>query len=126
MKSVSPGSILKAVTDFFLSSRDFNGISAKTLFDRFEAKWQEFNKPLCQLIEDDLAGVIYADIHLNPHIIRTGFEKKENQIEKLIMSNLQQACIYPRPKHLESVVNRDQYEGKPYRLYLALGEPHLA
>ena len=126
MNSVSPESILKVVTDFFLSSRDFNGIPAKTLFDKFESKWQGFYKPLCQLIEDDLAGVIYADVHINPHIIRTGFEKKENQIEKLIMYNLQQACIYPRPKHLENVVSRDQYEGKPYRLYLALGEPHLA
>ncbi|MCK4822055.1 AAA family ATPase, partial [bacterium] len=35
-------------------------------------------------------------------------------------------CIYPRPKHLKTAVNRMQYDGEPYRLYLALGEPQLA
>src|SRR3990172_4171271 len=126
MDSVNPELILKVVTDFFLASRDFNGISAKGLFEKLEVKWQKFYKPLCQLIEEDLAGVIYADVHINPHIIRTGFEEKKSQIEKLSISNLQQACIYPRPKHLETVVNRNHYKGKPYMLCLALGEPQLA
>lgn len=126
MNSANPESILKAATDFFLSSRDFNGIPAKILFDKFEVEWQEFYEALCQLIEDDLAGVIYVDIHLNPHIIRTGFEDKKSQINKLSIANLPQACVYPRPKYLETVVNREGYDGKPYKLCLALGEPHLA
>ena len=77
MNSVNPESILKAATDFFLSSKDFNGIPAKILFDKSEVEWQEFYEALCQLIEDALAGVIYADVHLNPHIVSTGFEDKK-------------------------------------------------
>ncbi len=126
MNSVNPESILKEVTHFFLSSRDFNGIRVEILFDKFRTEWQQFYEALCQLVEDDFAGIIYADVHINPHIIRTGFEDKKNQINKLVKSNLKQACIYPRPKYLGTVVNRKQYEGKPYRLYLALGEPQLA
>lgn len=126
MNAISPEAILNVVTEFFLSSRDFNGISARSLFDRFEVEWQEFYDPLCQLIEADLAGIIYSDVHLNPHIIRTGFEDKKSQIDKLKIANLPQACVYPRPKHLEMTVNRKLYDGEPYKLYLSLGEPQLA
>jgi len=126
MNRVNSESILKVITDFFISSRGFNGISARGLFEKLEVEWQEFYESLCQLIEKDLAGVIYADVDENPHIIRTGFEDKNSQIKKLLISNLQQACIYPRPKHLEAVVNRNHFEGEPYKLCLALGESQLA
>lgn len=126
MNTANSESILRVVTDFFLSSRQFNGIGAGSLFENFESDWQEFFDLLCQLIEEELIGIIYADVHLNQHIIRTGFEDPKSQINKLSVANLPQACVYPRPKHLETTVNRDNYDGEPYKLCLALGEPHLA
>ena len=82
MNTISPEAILNIVTEFFLASRAFNGISARSLFNRFEVEWQEFYDPICQLIEADLVGIIYSDVHLNPHIIRIGFEEKKSQINK--------------------------------------------
>lgn len=126
MNTVNSESILRVVTDFFLNSQQFNGISAGSLFKMFESDWQEFSDSLYGLIEEDLIGIIYADVHINPHIIRTGFEDKKSQINKLSLTNLTQACVYPRPKHLETVVNKELYIGEPYKLCLAFGEPHLA
>lgn len=126
MYDIRPEEILSEATTFYLSSHDFNGISANSLTNKFEVAWPELCEPLRQLIEEDLAGIIYADVHLNPHIIRTGFEEKKSQITKLACSGTPHACVYPRPKHLETVVNGLQYDGQPYNLYLALGEPQLS
>ncbi len=126
MSTINFESILKVVREFYLSSRQFNGVSAGSLFEMLESDWQEFYDSLCQLIEEELIGIIYADVHLNPHIIRIGFEDKKSQIDKLSIANLPQACVYPRPKHLETTVNRELYDGEPYKLCFALGEPHLA
>jgi hypothetical protein len=32
------------------------------------------------LIEEDEFGLLYSDVHLNPYIIRSGFEPNERQI----------------------------------------------
>jgi len=78
---------------------------------------------LRNLIEEDLVGLICGDVEINPHIIRLGFEPKEAQIKKLASDKFYESCIYPRPKRLEVVVDRSQYDGEPYKLCLALGEP---
>lgn len=78
------------------------------------------------LIGEEEVGLLYSDVHLNPHIIRTGFEPIDRQIARLDADNLNQTCVYPRPKHLGQVMDRSQYNGEPYTLYLALGEPQLA
>lgn len=42
MNTVNPESILNVITDFYLSSRQFKGISAGRLFEMIESDWQEF------------------------------------------------------------------------------------
>jgi hypothetical protein len=126
MNIVNAEAILNEVTQFYLNSDDFNGIPTSALAGRFGVEWHELRERLCQLIKEDLAGIIYEETDLNPHIIRRGFAEKESQIKKLTSEASIHACVYPRPKHLELIVNRSKFEGQPYKLCLALGEPQLA
>lgn len=123
---INPDDVLGEVTKFFLLSHDFNGIPTTDLASRLGVAWRKLHDPLRVLINKDLAGIIYSDVHLNPHIIRTGFEEKQGQIDKLEGASSLHACVYPHPRHLKTVVDPVQYDGKPYKLCLALGEPQLA
>ncbi len=126
MSAVSTEAVLNEITQFYLNSSDFNGIPASALAGRFGVGWHDLCDPLHQLINEDLAGIIYEDTTNNPHIIRLGFEEKESQIKKLTSKASIHACVYPRPEHLKSMVNHSQFDGRPYKLCLALGEPQLA
>jgi hypothetical protein len=125
-QALNAGKLLDVVTHFYLRSNDFNGISAQQLSTAFGTTWEALYEPLCQLIEDERAGVLYADTALNSHIIRLGFEPKDVQVRKLKTADLHHTCIYPRPTHLNTVVKPTDYASRPYCLALALGEPQLA
>lgn len=118
--------ILQITTDYYLNSGDFNGISAQELSDEIGAEWTDLAEPLTKLISDDLIGLLYSDVEINTHVFRVRFEEKGNQIKKLSTQDLYHTCIYPLRKHLEQVVNRSNYQGRPYLLELALGSPQLA
>jgi hypothetical protein len=118
--------LLDVVTYFYLRSSDFNGISAGQLTIALATTWAALVEPLRYLIENDKAGVLYADTALNSHIIRLGFEPKDVQIRKLESADLHHTCVYPRPAHLREVVDSSDYASQPYVLALALGEPQLA
>lgn len=73
-----------------------------------------------------MVGILYSDIELNPHILRTGFPPKNMQAEKLDTNELHHTCIYPRVKHLDAIITHSDYDSEPYKLQLALGEPQLS
>ena len=75
------------------------------------------------LIQAELISVVFGDKHPNPHIRALQDESSNEQIAKLIPAKLEHACIYPLPKHLKSVVNKQQFCQRPYTLQLALGAP---
>lgn len=118
--------VLGAITEFYLGSRDFNGIPIRKLIDAVEAEPEGIREALVELVENDLARLIFIDADMNPHIVRTGFEPTENQLAKLKAPESPTFCCYPSVVHLASVVDTDFYSGKPYDLELALGEPQLA
>ena len=118
--------LLKEVTQYFLDSGDFNGISANELSSKLGVDWTDLHQPMEELISNDLIGVLYGDVEVNTHIIRISFEEKTVQIKKLGTQELHHTCIYPLKKYLDKVVNRSDYQGMPYRLELALGSPQLA
>src|SRR5262249_35271253 len=95
MSELPTDKIIGAVTNFYLESRDFNGISAAALAEQLDTGWQAVHPRLKELIDDDLVGVLYAETVINPHIIRLGFEQKETQLAKLAASDLHHTCIYP-------------------------------
>lgn len=126
MAKITKEDVLKAVTTFYLESHDFNGIPAWTLSEKFKQDWALLKMVVRELIEDEMVGLIDTNTDVNPHVIRRGFEPKDIQISKLDSESPPHGCIYPTQKHLNSVVNPQDYEGQPYKLCLALGEAQLA
>lgn len=117
--------ILRKITHRYLTSGDFNGTSLHFLANELETPWGDFLRDVAVLIRENKMRVIFSDTDINPHIIRLGFEPVSIQLEKLLKADIH-ACGYPTSDHLANVVNRQDYEGKPYTLSLALGEPQLS
>jgi len=122
---LSRDNVTKQVSDHFLSSRDFNGIPFSVLRKEVKADLEELVESVRALVEEDLVGVLHQDHTVNPHIIRLGLPDKDKQLEKVAVRSLKNACLYPTQKHLEDIVDRSAYTGRPYSLRLALGEAHL-
>ena len=115
--------ILKRVTKFYLTSRDFNGLPLRNITN---PSGKELRDVIVSLVQQDKVTLVFGDIHPNPHIKALWDEPKDKQILKLDIRNFEHACIYPSAKHLKEVVDPSKYEGKPFTLLLALGEPQLA
>lgn len=125
MSKINIESILNEVTNFYLTSNDFNGIPACTLAANMEVQWKDLIKGLSQLITEEKVCVLYSDWDENTHIRRVRQEAIDVQISKLGTKDLYHTCIYPLAKHLEKVIDRSQYKDKPYTLDLAMGSPQL-
>lgn len=117
--------IIDAVTSFYLKPGDFNGLPAADLVVMSGVDWDTLIPTIEQLIEEDLLGVLHADDDVNTHVMRVGIPPKEHQLSKLQTAQLHHTCLYPRPAHLEKVVDKSIYANQPFRLRLALGEPEL-
>ena len=87
--------------------------------------WDDFEGDIARLIREEKLRVVFSDKEDNPHILRFGCESVQIQLNKLPTANISD-CGYPTPEYLKNVVNRQDYEGKPYTLSLALGEPQLS
>ncbi len=120
--------ILKAVTAFYLNSSDFNGLPTRILIAQLGLTTSLLKKNLILLIQQDRVSVEFGDVHPNPHIKAFKELPAEEQIAKLQKVDLlvDNPCVYPSPAHLKTVVNASEYQGKPFTLRLALGEPQLA
>ncbi len=118
---VTSARLLELTTEFYVESTDFNGLPVGAL----DLEPDELRVLLRPLVEQDSLYVNYGDRHPNPHILAFEPEPQEVQLEKLTTLDPTVACLYPAVKHLESVVDRDAYRGRPYSLELALGYPAL-
>lgn len=115
--------LLHHVTTYYLESSHFNGMPARSLADRMSMEFEDLVPYLKRMIESGTISVVYGDKHPNPYVRALQDESSNDQIAKLIPEKLEHACIYPQPKHLESVVNKQQFFHLPYTLKLALGTP---
>lgn len=118
--------ILGKITEFYLSTRNFNGLPIRDIFLYFEIGESELRNILISLIREGKISLNFGDIHPNPHVKALWEETGEEQIEKLQRSNLQNVCAYPSILHLKQVVDPSKYQGRPFTLRLALGEPQLS
>ena len=94
-----------------------------SLTDRMNMDTEDLIPHIKKLISTGMISILYGDKHPNPYIRALQDDPSNEQVAKLIPSKLEYACIYPQPKHLESVVNKQQYYHLPYTLRLALGAP---
>lgn len=125
MGKITKRAILNEVTRFYLESDDFNGIPMSQILSFLAADKSDIIRFLSNLINEDKISLVFGDIHPNPHIRAFPDEPKDAQIRKLKNPALDRACIYPSANHLEKVVDRSKYEGKPFTLSMALGSPQL-
>ncbi len=144
--------ILNKVTNFYLTSRDFNGISLEDLYQFSDLNEGKFKENIVELIRKKKIDLIYEGDIPNPHIKPFPAPTIDKQISKLesleIDSHIKSAeegaktvtvgdrkirlfvvsigcCFYPTPEHLKTVVNWTQYSSKPFTLRLAMGEWQL-
>lgn len=144
--------ILKKVTNFYLTSRDFNGISLEDLYQFSGLDEGNFKESITELIRQKKIDLIYEGDIPNPHIkpfpaptIDKQVSKLESlEIDKHIRSAEEEAetislggkkmklfvvgigcCFYPTPEHLKTVVSWTHYSSRPFTLRLAMGEWQL-
>ena len=115
--------MLSTITDFYLKSRDYNGIPVSTLIRKHGLK--EIRSIIEDLIVNGLACVVYGDYHPNPHIRALPSESINEQIEKLTSERFEHSCVYPTGKHLREVVDPSEFHNRPFELALAVGEHQL-
>jgi len=108
--------LLVRVVDHYLSSRDFNGLPVDEDMDV---------DVVAALIASGHLSLNRGDRHPNPHIRAFASEPIKKQLAKLKKDGLA-GCLYPEPEHLEKVVDRTKYQGRPFTLRLALGAPELS
>ncbi len=113
--------VLAEVTEFYLNSRDFNGIPLNQMY--ITDNELESIEILIDLINDDKISITFEDFHPNPHIKAFNIDK-EHQVEKL-KSKQSFGCIYPTESHLAIIVDQSMFSNQPYYLALKLGAPQL-
>jgi hypothetical protein len=113
--------LLTRVTDFYLTSEGFNGLPVHGI----HLELAELRTLIRPLVESGHLYVNYGDRHPNPHVLAFDPEPLEEQLRKLDGEQLEAACLYPLPVHMQAVANPAEYEGRPYTLELALGYPVL-
>lgn len=130
---------LARITEHYLSSADFNGLLVEEIGEDHE----EVRQVARELLREGSIILNFGDRHPNPHILAIEPESQEEQLSKLdqivfeppiyeefgmfkIRTNAVHCCAYPCKSHLQDVVDKAKYEGQPYTLMLALGEPQLS
>jgi len=74
---------LEAITNHYLQSGDFNGISIEELQTIVGFTRKDLEDILIQLVHEDKISIIFGDRHPNPYFKAFDPESKSEQIEKL-------------------------------------------
>src|ERR1700728_3948535 len=115
--------ILSLATRHYLATEEFNGLPG----DEPLREMGTHHLPIIEeLIREGLVSLNFGNHHPNPHIKAFRARPADEQIATLQVRGLDAACIYPERTHLEQVVDRTRYQGRPYTLALALGAPELS
>lgn len=143
--------LLNEVANFYLNSRDFNGISLEDLYAKLSLTEDKFKEEIIALIKNRKIDLVYEGDIPNPHIKPFPPPTTEKQIEKLeqfqIDDHIKQSeanaetfgegenkirfvqglgcCVYPAPEYLKNRVDWKKYVSRPFTLRLAKGEWQL-
>lgn len=110
--------LLRKITQQYLTSPDFNGLSVSTLGSTDIER-------LKSLVSDGLVTIVFGDIHPNPHIRALKDEPVDVTLAKMASKSVRHSCAYPTKKYLTTLVKEADYTKKPYAYELALGNAQL-
>ena len=129
------------VYDFFVESRDYNGIPLRSISNDLKIDYEDSIDLIKELVDNDK---ITIQSSTNPHIIYsrlypkdiqlkiledakswTATEEKIGKISFYSESTDYPICLYPSPELLKSKRNLDNFGEAVYSKKLALGEPQL-
>ncbi len=122
---VSDDIILGQVRDFYLNSRDYNGIPASRLADNQGTSWPDLRPQLARLVSEGKLDLTFASHSDNPHIKRIATLPIADQVRRLEAENPSGICVYPSRETIAASINEREYDPKPYTKRLLLGEPQL-
>lgn len=114
--------VLDLVSDYYLESGDFNGMLPDEVRKSTRVTEARLRSCLSELIRKDL---ISLNSRSNFHIKMFEDDPVEDQLELLNDVDFTECCLYPTKNYLESIVDRNAYNGRPFTQSLALGEPQL-
>jgi hypothetical protein len=130
--------ILNKVFDFFIKSRDFNGIPLTRLAEEIQLDYNTLIDIVKSEVSNDNVSIQSS---INPHIISLGHfdietqhkildEAKNKKTEKLnaalnISFDSHPVCVYPSQKYLLDKRDIAEFRNTPFTKKLALGEPQL-
>ena len=117
--------ILQSALEFYIGSRDFNGIPAGKLLDLLEISESQFREVLLDLLRAGSITLAFARVQDNPHILRM-VPLPISELEELLEDEpLSTFCIYPTVEILNARPDLMDYEDLPFSRRLALGEAQL-
>ena len=121
---MTPEELQELVVAYYLESGDFNGLPSHTLTASHGVDPEASKALTVQLISEGRAAVNLGDVHPNPHIRAFPDPPAAEQLVRL-EAHTGVYVIYPTATVLNDAVDKSQYEGRPFELRLALGEPQL-
>lgn len=117
--------ILTRVCDFFLGSRDFNGVLLGNLAAELKLPAAELKRLVSELVRDEKMTLTFASHSVNPHIKRIRDLPTSDQLARLESEDLYEMCGYPSADVVKAVIDLSRYATRPFTRRLALTEPQL-
>lgn len=119
---IDAATVLAYISEFFLSSRDFNGLPIRSLRKHFGLDMLATRGLLEELAQAGSIDLLFGNVHPNPHIKAFSHITHEQQLEFLRDIGLTDSvCIYPSKKQLSTLPLDSRFEGRPFDLELARG-----
>ena len=116
---------LARIYEFFVSSRDFNGIPGDTLAESLELSEGDLVSVLAQLVEENEVNIAFYKHQVNPHILGLPPLSPSDQVHLLVDDPNSLYCAYPTERVLLSRPDLGKYDDQPFGRRLALGEAQL-
>ncbi len=130
------------IYNFFIESRDFNGIPLRQISQEFNIGYEDSIDLIKKLVSDSTVSIQSST---NPHIIGFQHHSIENQNKvledaKKVTNNVEDLgiisisientefpiCLYPSREYLKTKRDLSEFKSKEYTKLLALGEPQLS
>lgn len=107
------------IFEFYINSKDFNGIPLPVLKSKFPKK--DLLDKVEQLIKEGKITIFTSD---NPHVKLFPEKSIEDQLNEF-KQNKGLICLYPSPNYLEEHIDPDELQNEPFTRQLLLGKAQL-